>query len=153
MNSKQKHSAKKYEGAAQLLQGVGLRPTRQRLDLAEYLFDGCDKHVTAEQVHAIAVKKHMSVSLATIYNTLNNFTAAGLLHQVAIDGGQIYFDTNVGNHYHLFDEKNGSLTDIPASSVRIAQLPKLPKDKVLSRIDVVVRVHSKLNFKTRAPLT
>jgi Fur family iron response transcriptional regulator len=142
MNSKQKHGEKKYLSSALLLQDAGLRPTRQRLALAEFLFDGYDKHVTAEQIHAVAVKKRMQVSLATVYNTLNNFTAAGLLRQVTIDGGQVYFDTNIGNHYHLFDEKTGHLTDIPACDVRISKLPKLPQGKSLSRIDVIVRMHS-----------
>jgi len=139
MNSKK---TQKYESFATLLQDAGLRPTRQRLALAEFLFDGCDKHVTAEQVHAIALKKRVPVSLATVYNTLNHFHATGLLRQVVIDGGQIYFDTNIGNHHHLFDEKTGHLTDIPADSVRIAQLPKMPQGKILSRVDVVVRVRS-----------
>jgi Fur family iron response transcriptional regulator len=142
MNSRHKHGEKKYQSSADLLQDAGLRPTKQRLALAEILFDGCDKHVTAEQVHALAVKKRLAVSLATIYNTLNSFTAAGLMREVVIDGSQVHFDTNIGDHYHLFDEKTGRVTDIPASAVRFMQLPKLPEGKVLSRVDVVVRVHS-----------
>jgi Fur family iron response transcriptional regulator len=73
---------------------------------------------------------------------LNNFTAAGLLRQVAIDSGQVYFDTNIGSHHHIFDENSGLLMDVPASAVRIAQLPKLPKGKNLSRVDVIVRVRT-----------
>ncbi|MGB9153111.1 MAG: iron response transcriptional regulator IrrA [Alphaproteobacteria bacterium] len=135
-----KLAGRKYDSAAALLQGAGLRPTKQRLVLAEWLFDGCDKHVTAEQVHEAAVKMRVPVSLATVYNSLNHFIAAGLLRHVAIDGGHVYFDTNTDDHYHLFDENSGWLTDIPASAVRLAQLPKLPQGKRLSRVDVVVRV-------------
>jgi Fur family iron response transcriptional regulator len=135
-------SGRKYDSSVALLQGAGLRPTKQRLALAKWLFDGCDKHVTVEQVHAAVVKMRMAVSLATIYNTLNNFTEAGLLRQVVIDGGQIYFDTNTGDHHHLFDESSRNLTDIPALSIRLAHMPKIPLGKSLSRIDVVVRVHS-----------
>ena len=141
MVSKRKKPAK-YESSAAVLQAVGLRPTKQRLVLAGWLFDGCDKHVTAEQVRAAAVRMRARVSLATVYNTLNNFTQAGLLRQVVIDGGQVYFDTNTGEHHHLFDENNGCLSDIPATSIRVAQMPKLPHGKNLKRVDIVVRVHS-----------
>jgi len=140
MNSKSQQIRKKYDSSAALLQGAGLRPTKQRLALAGWLFDGCDKHVTAEQVHAAIAKVRISVSLATVYNTLNHFMAAGLLRQTIIDGGQVYFDTNTCDHYHLFDENSGSLTDIPASAVRVTQLPKIPHGKHLSRVDIVVRV-------------
>ncbi|MDE2029725.1 MAG: transcriptional repressor [Alphaproteobacteria bacterium] len=130
----------KHDRLTALLQGAGLRPTRQRLALAGWLFDGCDKHVTAEQVHAAALKQRVHVSLATVYNTLNAFMGAGLLRQVAVDGGQIYFDTNTGDHHHIFDEDSGHLTDIAASSLRVSHLPKLPSGKNLARIDVVLRV-------------
>lgn len=142
MLSKQKHIGKKYESSAALLQAAGLRPTRQRIALADWLFDGYDKHVTAENVHASLVKMRSRVSLATVYNTLNHFTASGLLRQVAIDGGRVYFDTNISEHHHIFDESSGDLMDIPASSVRISHLPKLPNGKTMSRVDIVVRVHS-----------
>ena len=126
-----------------LLQDAGLRPTRQRLALAEFLFDGRDKHVTAEQVHAAAVKRRARVSLATVYNTLNHFTDAGLLRHVTVDGGQIYFDTNTGEHHHILDETAGFLIDIPALSV--SRLPPLPSGKKLSRIDVIVRMRARIS--------
>jgi Fur family iron response transcriptional regulator len=126
----------------ELLTGAGLRPTRQRLALAALLFDGVHKHVTAEQVYADCVQRRARISLATVYNSLNHFTAAGLLHQVVIDGGQVFFDTNIGDHHHIFDEDSGRLTDIPAAAVRVSGLPELPRDKQLARIDVVFRVRS-----------
>jgi Fur family iron response transcriptional regulator len=137
---KKKKCAPKYESSLALLQAVGLRPTRQRLALASWLFDGHCKHVTAEQVHAGVLKKREYVSLATIYNTLNHFTEAGLLRSLAVDGGQIYFDTNTADHHHLFDEKSRCLLDIPASAIRFSRLPKIPAGKALSRIDVVLRL-------------
>ena len=148
MHSKQKKNEEKYvssaallQASALLLQKAGLRPTRQRIALANWLFDGCDKHVTAEQTYEASVK---GISLATVYNTLNSFTEAGLLRQVVIDGGQVYFDTNTSAHHHLFDEDSGRLTDIPAGAVRVAQLPSMPRGKILSRVDVIVRVHAKV---------
>ncbi len=125
-----------------LLQDAGLRPTKQRLALAALLFDGCDKHVTAEQVHAAIARAKAKVSLATVYNTLNHFRASGLLRQVVVDGGQAYFDTNIGAHHHIFDENTGLLTDIPAASVRVSHLPKLPQGKKLAQVDIVLRVQS-----------
>jgi Fur family iron response transcriptional regulator len=142
MSLKRKQIGKKYDSSATLLQGVGLRPTKQRLVLADWLFDGAPKHVTAEQVRAAAVKMRAHVSLATVYNTLNNFTEAGLLRQVVIDGGQVFFDTNTDDHHHIFDENTRCLTDITSTAVRVGNLPKLQPGKALSRIDVFVRVKS-----------
>jgi Fur family iron response transcriptional regulator len=135
-------SVSKHDCLDAFLQGAGLRPTRQRLALGAWLFDGCDKHVTAEQVHEAVLKTRTRVSLATVYNTLNIFTGAGLLRQIVIDGGQVYFDTNVSDHHHVFDETDRCLSDIPAASVRIASLPKLPDGKKLAHLDLVLRIRS-----------
>ncbi len=142
MNSKNKSASGKYGNLQTLLQGAGLRPTKQRLALAGLLFDGCDKHVTAEQVHASLTRMKAKVSLATVYNSLNHFRGAGLLRQVVVDGGQAFFDTNIGSHHHVFDEDTGLLTDIPAASIRVSHLPKLPQGKKLARVDIVLRVQS-----------
>ena len=143
MGSKeQKQVGGKYESSSALLQAAGLRPTRQRLALADWLFDGSCKHVTAEQVHAAIARTSAHVSLATVYNTLNNFTSMGLLRSVAVGGGQTYFDTYTIEHHHIFDEKTGALFDIPPGDLRIVQLPPLPQGTVLSRVDVVLRVSS-----------
>lgn len=136
-------SAGKEQNIANLLQSVGLRSTRQRLALGALLFDGMDKHVTAEQVFEAAAKTNAQVSLATVYNTLNQFTEAGLLREVVIDAARVYFDTNVGDHHHFFNESEGRLTDIPASAVHVDRLPKLPAGQRLDRVDVIIRVHNK----------
>jgi len=140
MLSKRKNSGRKYDSFKALLQAASLRPTRQRLALAEWLFAASNRHVSAEQVHAAAKKRRLRVSLATIYNTLNGFVRAGLLRQMTIDGGQVIYDTNTKHHHHLYDEKNSRLQDIPASSVRFGRLPKVPAHKSLSSVDVVLRV-------------
>ena len=131
-----------------LLQMAGLRLTRQRQGLATLLFDGTHKHMTAEQVFAAARKQRMPVSLATVYNTLHQFTEAGLLREVAVDPGRVYFDTNIGAHHHFFDEDSGMLTDVPADAVRIARLPQVPKGHKLGRVEVLIRVCA--NKKKRA---
>src|SRR3546814_13718253 len=105
-----------YSALVQRLKAAGLRPTRQRLALAKLLFEapgGCDRHMTAEQLHAEAVADNVRVSLATIYNSLHQFTEAGLLREVVVESGRSYFDTNVTDHHHFYYEGSGRLQDIP----------------------------------------
>jgi len=127
-----------FKQALDLLQAAGLRPTRQRLALARLLFDGRDRHITAEQLHAEAQGARMSVSLATVYNTLHQFTAAGLLREVVVDPGRSYFDTNVSEHHHFFNERSGELRDI--DRVVVTNLPAPPDGARIKRVDVVVRI-------------
>jgi Fur family transcriptional regulator, iron response regulator len=126
--------------AAHKLRDVGLRPTRQRLALASLLFDGCDRHVSAEKLHAEAEKAKIDVSLATIYNTLKQFKEAGLIREVAIEGERSYFDTNTSNHFHYLDEETGELSDIGPGNIAISGLANLPAGRVVDRIDVIVRL-------------
>jgi Fur family iron response transcriptional regulator len=123
-----------------LLRRAGLRPTRQRVALATLLFGNGDRHVTAEILHEEAVKGGERVSLATVYNTLHQFERAGLLREIAIGGQRAYFDTNISNHNHFFVEPDGSLLDIPGSSIRVDGLPEPPEHLKISHIDVVVRL-------------
>lgn len=129
-----------YTRVISLLQGAGLRPTRQRMALARLLFDVGNRHVTAEDLHLEAKMAGISVSLATIYNTLNQFTTSGLLREVVVEPGRTYFDTNTSGHHHFFFEQTGEICDIPEDEVSISRLPTLPEGATLSRIDVVVRV-------------
>lgn len=124
----------------ELLHSAGLRPTRQRMALARLLFDAGNRHVTAEELHRDAKKARIPVSLATIYNTLHQFTAAGLLREVVVEPGRAYFDTNLANHHHFFFEDSGQIEDIPDNQVTISQLPDIPEGTELNRVDVVVRV-------------
>ncbi len=122
------------------LRMTGLRPTRQRVALAELLFGRGDRHFTAEMVHAEAVKNGVPVSLATVYNTLHQFVEAGLLREVAIEGSKTYFDTKISNHFHFFFEKDGVLVDIEPANIRVENLPKPPEGMEITRIDVLVRL-------------
>ena len=125
-----------------LLKEAGLRLTRQRQILAALLFDGQHKHVTAEQLHAAACKRRASISLATVYNTLHQFTGAGLLRKVVVGQDCVYFDTNTAAHHHFFDEESGHLTDVPASAVDIALLLPPPAGRKVTQVDVTIRVSS-----------
>ena len=126
-----------------LLRSAGLRPTRQRMALAELLFAKGDRHLTAEQLHEEAVRKNVPVSLATVYNTLHQFTEARLLREVAVEGAKTYFDTNTSNHYHFFCERDGILMDIPSEDLMVQGLPEPPEGMKVSRVDVLVRLVEK----------
>ena len=126
--------------AIERLRGVGLRPTRQRVELARLLFKGQDRHVTAETLHEEAAGLGLKISLATVYNTLHQFTHAGLLRQVIVDAARGYFDTNTGDHQHFFLESEGTLIDIPGEEITVAGVPLPPAGMTVDRVDVVVRV-------------
>jgi Fur family transcriptional regulator, iron response regulator len=132
--------ARPYSNALERLRRVGLRPTRQRLALARLLFDQGNRHVTAEQLHGEACEAAVRVSLATVYNTLHQFTAAGLLNEVVVEPGRSYFDTNVDDHHHFYFEDSGRLQDIPGNTVLVSEMPEAPSGTAIRRVDVIIRL-------------
>jgi Fur family iron response transcriptional regulator len=126
----------------QRLKAAKLRPTRQRVALAGLLFAKGDRHVTAEQLHQEALSDAVRVSLATVYNTLHQFTAAGLLREVVVEAGRSYFDTNVSDHHHFFLVDSGRLVDIAGDDVAVASLPDAPHGTAVERIDVIIRLRN-----------
>ncbi len=126
-----------------MLRDVGLRPTRQRMALGWILFAKGDRHLTAEMLYEEATRAKVPVSLATVYNTLHQFTEVGLLRQVAVDGSKTYFDTNASDHHHFFVEGEAALVDIPEAEVIVDRMPVAPKGFEIARIDVVVRLKRK----------
>ena len=129
-----------FSHAVGRLRATGLRPTRQRLALARLLLDGGDRHVTAETLHNEASARGMRVSLATVYNTLHQFTRAGLLRQVTVDASRTYFDTNTSDHQHFLFEETGELRDISPEAVLLAKMPAAPEGAEIRRVDIVIRV-------------
>ncbi|HME28868.1 MAG TPA: Fur family transcriptional regulator [Pseudolabrys sp.] len=126
-----------------MLREVGLRPTRQRMALGWILFGKGDRHLTAEMLYEEATRAKVPVSLATIYNTLHQFTEVGLLRQVAVDGTKAYFDTNVTAHHHFFVEGEDEVLDIPDAEVFVGRTPTPPEGFEIARVDVVVRLRRK----------
>ena len=122
------------------LRAAGLRPTQQRMALGTLLFAKGDRHVCAEDLHAEALLASVPVSLATVYNTLNQFKAAGLIREIAIEGDRSYFDTNTSNHFHFYDKTRHELMDIDGDGVTVQGMPPVPAGKVIDRIDVIVRL-------------
>jgi Fur family iron response transcriptional regulator len=136
-----KHASSQANAAARLRK-AGLRPTRQRRQLAELLFRRGNRHVTAELLHQEAERSGCQVSLATVYNTLHQFTAAGLLRQVIVDSARSHFDTNATPHQHFYDEAQGELIDIPGDAIAVSGLPAAPKSMAIAAVDVVVRLRA-----------
>jgi Fur family transcriptional regulator, iron response regulator len=126
----------------EIIHSAGLRPTRQRLALAGLLFSKGDRHVTAEALYEEARAAGFNVSLATVYNTLHQFTDAGLLRSIAVDTSKTYFDTNTGDHHHFFLEGQNEVVDMPDGFIKVENLPEPPKGHVISRVDVIVRVRA-----------
>jgi Fur family iron response transcriptional regulator len=124
------------------LRDAQLRPTKQRLALAQLLFSDGNRHITAERLHSDAMEAGVGISLATIYNNLHQFTSAGLLREVVVDSSRSYFDTNVAPHHHFFHEQTGTLEDIAKTDLKVDNIPPLPEGTEISSVDVIVRVNS-----------
>lgn len=122
------------------LRVCGLRPTRQRVALADLLFAKGDRHLTVEELHEEASVAGVPVSLATVYNTLHQFTEAGLIRVLAVEGARTYFDTNVSDHHHFFVEGRNEVLDIPVSNIEIGNLPQAPEGMEIAHVDVIIRL-------------
>ena len=122
------------------LHALGLSATSQRLALGELIFGRGDRHLSAEQLRQEALEARISVSLATIYNTLRQFARAGLLREVVVDPGRSYFDTNLSEHHHFFHEDEGRLEDISGERLSVNDLPPAPAGTDIRRVDIIIRV-------------
>ena len=127
----------------QRVRDAGLRPTRQRVALASLLFAKGDRHLSAEELHEEALSAGVPVSLATVYNALHQFTEAGLLRILAVEGARTYFDTNTSDHHHFFIEGENTIFDIAAGPVRVTDLPEPPEGMEIANVDIIVRLRPK----------
>jgi len=130
-------------GIEQRVRHAGLRPTRQRIALAELLFAKGDRHISAEQLHEEALGAGVAVSLATVYNALHQFTDAGLLRIVAVEGVRPYFDTNTSDHHHFYIEEENRVVDISGGPVSVINLPEPPEGMEIANVDIIVRLRRK----------
>ena len=124
------------------LRSSGLRPTKQRVEIAKFLFERENTfHFTVESLNKLLAKKTASkFALATIYNTVHAFKEAGHLSQVEIKGKKTYFDTNISNHHHFYDSETSELIDIDADEVIIQKIPKAPNGKKIKNIEVFINL-------------
>ncbi|TWF52781.1 iron response transcriptional regulator IrrA [Neorhizobium alkalisoli] len=125
------------------LRHCGLRPTRQRVALADLLFAKGDRHLTVEELHEEAIEAGVPVSLATVYNTLHQFTEAGMIRVLAVESAKTYFDTNISDHHHFFVEGRNEVLDIPVSNLEIGNLPEAPEGMEIAHVDVIIRLREK----------
>jgi len=121
------------------LRQAGLRPTRQRRDLARLLFTECQEAITAEGLHAFALRRGIKVSLATVYGTLHSFSTVGLVRDVSIDSRR-YFDNNPKNHQYFYFEDDKRLVGVTEAETGVKTVPSPPQGQHVSRVDVVVRL-------------
>jgi Fur family transcriptional regulator, iron response regulator len=126
-----------------LLRDHGLRPTRQRVALGDFLFAKGDRHLTVEELHNEAVQAGFSVSLATVYNTLHQFTDAGIIRVLSVEGDRAYFDTNTSDHHHFFVEGRNEVLDVPNGSLTIGNVPDPPEGMEIAHVDVIIRLREK----------
>jgi Fur family transcriptional regulator, iron response regulator len=132
-----------YSAALMRLRAAGLRPTKQRMALAKLLFDrSATRHVTAEQLYSEATAVGTQVSLATIYNTLHQFTEVGLLREVIIEPSRVHFDSNTTRHHHILNITTGEVECVEANQVDFNRMPKLPQGTEIDQVEVVIRVRS-----------
>ena len=125
------------------LRVCGLRPTRQRMALADLLFAKGDRHLTVEELHEEATSAGVPVSLATVYNTLHQFTEAGMIRVLAVESAKTYFDTNTSDHHHFFVEGRNEVLDIPINNLAIDNLPAPPEGMEIAHVDVIIRLREK----------
>ena len=132
----------KKEDILKKLRSSGLRPTKQRVEIAKFLFER-DKtfHFTVESLeNHLAKKLTCKIALATIYNTVHAFQKAGHLSEVDVRGKKTYFDTNITNHHHFYDNETSELIDIEASEIVIQKIPKAPNGKKIKNVEVFINL-------------
>ena len=129
------------EAISKLLTRHGLQVTSQRLDIAEYVL-GRAQHVSADQILAAMRQRGSRVSKATVYNTMNLFSARGLVRTVDVDSDRQYYDSTTEPHHHFYNVDTGELTDIPADQVKLALSTALPEGTEQDGVEIVIRVRS-----------
>ncbi len=126
--------------ALEMLQASPLKVTEQRIAMVNLLFKNGAAHFTADDIYEEVSKKKIKISLATIYNCLNQFKEFGMIKAIKISSDKIYFDTNLEDHHHFFCIKSSKLIDVETNKVKISKLPKLPRGKKLKSIEVIINI-------------
>ena len=126
--------------ALKMLDSSPLKATEQRIAMINLLFKNGAAHFTAEDIYEEVNKKKIKISLATIYNCLNQFKEFGIIKAIKFSSDKIYFDTNLEDHHHFFCIKSSKLIDVETSKVRISKLPKLPEGKKFKSVEVIINI-------------
>ncbi len=128
--------------ASRLLEAHGISPTRQRVQVAAVLL-ARPQHLSAEQLLRLVNADDERVSKATVYNTLGLFVRKGLVREVVVDRARVFYDSNAGDHHHVYDVDDGTLTDLDSGEIEVNGLPPLPADAELDGVDIIVRIRPK----------
>ena len=126
-----------------ILNKLYLRPTLQRIAIIEILLKKGNVHVTANSLKIMLNKRKKKISTATIYNNLNELSEKGFLKKVLVEKDKMWFDTNLEDHYHFYDEEEDSLIDVMSENIKFSALPKIPKGKKLKSIDIIMKIEKK----------
>jgi Fur family iron response transcriptional regulator len=125
------------------LQGVGINPTLQRVEIARLLF-ARPQHLSAEQVlEQVNHDGRHAVSKATVYNTLNLFARKGLVREVIVDPSKVFYDSNTSEHHHFYHMDTGNLIDVAPGQLNVSELPALPEGTEAVGVDVIIRLRSR----------
>ena len=130
-----------FHKAIKTLQNNGIRPTKQRMVLSKLLLEKGKRHVSAEDLYAEVKKEDRKISLATVYNTLKQFTKLGLIKEIVVDQNKSIYCTNHESHYHLYIEDEGKIVDIPTKNIDL-DIPSIPACLSLHNVDVIVRIRT-----------
>jgi len=130
-----------FNKAIQTLKRHNIRPTKQRMILAKILFEKGRRHISAEELYDEVKQDDRKISLATIYNSLKQFSALGLIREIVVDQNKSLYCTNNESHYHLYIEDEGKIVDIPTKNVDL-NIPSIPACLKLHNIDVIVRIRT-----------
>lgn len=130
------------EGVRQILKRAGLRPTRQRLLLGTLLFTDQHRHVTPDMLREEVASRGEKLSFATVYNTLNQFSEAGLIRRISLHGERTYFDTDTGDHAHFYIDREDRIIDIPLQTIGIGPLPAPPPGYRVEKVDILIHLRA-----------
>tara|TARA_B100000700_G_scaffold119275_1_gene134062 strand:- start:2498 stop:2947 length:450 start_codon:yes stop_codon:yes gene_type:complete len=130
-----------YNSAISKLEKNGIRATKQRRVLAKLIFDKGKRHISAENLFDEVKKEERKISMATIYNTLKQFTTLGLIREIVVDQNKSLYCNNNQSHYHLYIEDEGKVIDIPTKNIDL-DIPSIPACLQLHDIDVIVRIRT-----------
>ena len=131
-----------YSIAIKKIEKSGIRPTKQRRILARILFEKGNRHISAENLYDEVKKEDRKISMATIYNTLKQFSSFGLLKEIVVDQNKSMYCNNKEPHYHLYVEDEAKIIDIPNSNIDLSNIPEIPACLNLHNIDIIVRIRT-----------
>ena len=129
--------------AKKILKKGNLRPTTQRIAIINYILKKHKVHVTASKLMSYLKNKNINISLATIYNNLNELADKGILRKFYVNNDKMWFDSNLRDHYHFYDSEKDELIDIDKNEISFSKSPKIPNGKIKDSINIIINLKNK----------